>query len=225
MVAVFISETANLLLWIILVLSATGLVAIIYHQLLRPYIIRRESEFYDPPKPGKTYPILVDELARIYRFRVGQRTGELPTRCSAISEDHLDFSFKKSRDSENYEIIIKKNGSTLFKAPRMEHYAKMESSETIQSHEIIGHNAQFRISDKLVKDRMINYIELTLSSEFFFTKMGKERLKFNIIVSSINPGINTSVKNSARVYPFGKSKNTRDNEDTESENQEDEELN
>ena len=214
MTAVFISETGNLLLWVFLVISVVGLLGIIYLQLIHPFLAKRESEFYEPPHEGKQYTILVDEMTRTYRFKVGQRTGNLATRCSAISEDHLDFNFKKSRDSEDYDILIKKNGNTLFRAPRTEHYTKMESEEKIASYEIIGHTCQFRISDSLTKDRMINYIELTLSSEFFFNKMGKERLRFHLTVSSIVPGINTSVKNRNRVYPFGKPRGEAKEEDS-----------
>ena len=214
MLLFFLPQKAVILLWLILFFASAGLLFVLFNQLIQPYYERKESGIYDPAEEGDRYTVVVDELAKVSRFRVGKKTGELTTRCSAISEDHLDFLFKKNRDAETYDIIIKKNGNVLVKPPRMDVYSKMESVFSIESHEIIGHTAQFRISDRLQKDRMVNYIELSLGSEFFFTKMGQERMRFIITITGIQPGINSAVKNKDRVYPFGKG-NKRSSDESE----------
>jgi len=69
---------------------------------------------------------------------------------------------------------------------------------------VIGKTAEFRISDKIAKDRMVNYIELSLSSAFFFTKLGQERMKFGIIVTKIHPGLNIRIQSKDGTYGWGK---------------------
>lgn len=214
----FFSSNALLLLWVVLILAIIGFILIFFTQLILPYLRIQDSLFFDPPYPGKFWKITVDEGSRISTFKVGQKTGDLPTRCNAIAEDQLIFIFKKSKEDETYDIIIKRNGSTLFRPPRMEKFLKMDSVVTIQSYELIGNSALFRISDKIVKDRMVNYIEIGLNTEFFFNKAGTERMRFIITVTNIQPGINTSKKLKGKVYPFGVDKKSKTKEDSDDEN-------
>lgn len=207
----FFSSNALLLLWVVLILSIIGFILIFFTGLVLPYLRLQDSLFFDPPYIGKSWKIIVDESSRIATFKVGQKTGDLPTRCNAIAEDQLIFIFKKSKEDETYDIIIKRNGATLFRPPRMEKFIKMDSVVNMQSYELIGNNALFRIADKIVKDRMVNYIEISLNTEFFFNKAGTERMRFIVAVTNIQPGINTNKKLKGKVYPFGvdkKSKNT-----------------
>lgn len=175
-----------------------------YNQFIHPVISRKESDRFIPVQTGDKYDLVVDELSRFATFQIGCKTGQLATRCNAISEDHLIFQFKKSRDSEDYTITVLKNGPTFYKPPRMEHYGKMESKESFESYEIIGHPAEFRISDKIAKERMVNYIEVSLTSSFYFNRSGKERMKFTFEVGKIQPGINRKSRFRGDVYGFGK---------------------
>ncbi len=202
--ALAIQDSFTYLLILSLILSSVGLLYVIYKQFLFPILSRKESDRFIPVQVGDKFDYVVDEISRNGQFLVGCRTGNLPTRCQAISEDHLIFQFKKARDTEDYTIHVLKNGSTFFRPPRMEIFEKMEQKESFESYEIIGHSTDFRISDKIVKDRMINFIELSLSSSFYFNKVGKERMRFTITVQKIQPGINRKLKSREDTYPFGK---------------------
>ncbi|MBM9548502.1 hypothetical protein JWG40_15850 [Leptospira sp. 201903074] len=188
----------------VLTISVLGLGLVVYNQFIHPVISRKESDRFIPVQTGDKYDLVVDELSRFATFQIGCKTGQLATRCNAISEDHLIFQFKKSRDSEDYTITVLKNGPTFYKPPRMEHYGKMESKESFESYEIIGHPAEFRISDKIAKERMVNYIEVSLTSSFYFNRSGKERMKFTFEVGKIQPGINRKSRFRGDVYGFGK---------------------
>lgn len=80
----------------------------------------------------------------------------------------------------------------------------MDSKESFESYEIIGHPAEFRISDKIVKDRMVNYIEISLTASFYFNKLGKERMRFQFRIGKIQPGINRFQRFRGDVYAWGK---------------------
>lgn len=155
----------------------------------------------------------MDEATRNHTFTVGKLAGNLATKCVAISEDHLVFQFKKDRDMEEYEIQISRNGPVLYKHPRMNLLSKMEAKEKLESYEIIGKKANFRISDKIVKGGMANFIELSLSCAFYITKLGKERLKFTISVNKIVPGLNPRLMNKDGLYPWGKNPDDSDEEE------------
>ncbi|TGL33554.1 hypothetical protein [Leptospira perdikensis] len=192
----------------VLTVAVLGLGLVVYNQFIHPIISRKDSDRFIPVQTGDKYDLVVDELSRFATFQIGSKTGQLATRCNAISEDHLIFQFKKSRDSEDYTITVLKNGPTFYKPPRMEHYGKMESKETFESYEVIGHPAEFRISDKIAKERMVNFIEISLTSSFYFNRSGKERMKFTFEVGKIQPGINRKVRFRGDVYGFGKEEGT-----------------
>lgn len=202
--AIAILDSFLLLLGGTLAVSTVGFLFIVYHQFILPFFILKESDRFIPVQTGDHYDLVVDEMSRFATFSVGSRTGQLATRCNAISENHLVFQIKKSKDSEDYSITILRNGPSFYKPPRMEHYEKMESKESFESYEIIGHPAEFRISDKIVKDRMINFIEISLTASFYFTKLGKERMKFTFKIGKIQPGINRKVRFRGDTYGFGK---------------------
>ena len=207
------SENAFLILWVLLIISSVGLVAILFSQILLPHFSRKDAGIYDPPSEGQKYEIIVDEYERIYQFSIGKKSGQLPTRIAELSEDHLVLLLKKAKDSENYDITIKRNGPVLYKPPRMEHYTVMESADHLESHEIIGHKAEFRLAGKINKDRMVHYIELSLTSTFIINKVGRERMKFIVTVEKLQPGINTDKPLKGRLFQFGKSKNKSDSEE------------
>jgi len=194
-----------------LVLSTVGLLGVIYQQFIFPIVSRQGSNRLVPVQTGDHYDLVIDEVSRFGQFSIGCKTGHLATRCQAISEDHLIFQFKKSKDSEDYAITILKNAPTFYKPPRMEIYSKMESREAFDSYEIIGHPAEFRISDKITKDRMVNFIEVSLSSSFYFNRLGKERMKFTFTIGKIQPGINRKVRYRDDTYTFGKEDEESDN--------------
>ena len=177
---------------------------VLYINILKPYIDMKTSEIPDPPNVGDTFYFLVDESARSSTFTIGRNMGDIKTKCSAISEGHLVFTFKKHPVNEEYTITIKRSGPTLIKPPRMQTYSVMGSSEKLESYEVIGKTAEFRISGQLIKERMINYIEISLGSKYIFTNSGKERLQFIFTIEKIHPGFNFQRRDSEGNYSFGK---------------------
>lgn len=132
--------------------------------------------------------------------------GHLATKCDAISENHLVFQFKRMRDSEEYDILVKRGGATMVKPPRMSVYTKMDSNLKLESHEVIGKTADFRISDGMIKDRMTSYIEIKLTSQFFVDHKGAERMKFIFTVNRIHPGMLFKNPSKPYFYSLGKPK-------------------
>lgn len=184
-----------------------------------PYMRLKALELPDPISVGDSFSFVVEETARQSSFSIGKKTGNLRTLCSAIQEDHLVFEIKKNRDNEEYSLTIIKNGPTLFKPPRMDTYTKMDSREKMEGYEIIGHSADFRISDKIIKERMVNFIEIRLSTSFFYNRSGKERMKFSFTILKIMPGLERSKRERDGSFGWGQEEN--DANDSEENQEED----
>jgi hypothetical protein len=192
------------LLYFIAILAIGVILAVLYFQLLVPFMELKKNEIPFPPKVGDVFTYVVNESERSPTFTIGKSRGNIVTKCAPISEGHLTFLFKKNPFAEEYDIIIKKGGPTLFKPPRVATYSLMDPTERLESHEIIGKSAEFRISGQVIKERMINYIEISLTSKFFFTKMGKERLQFLFKIEKIHPNLNLNHKDDDGNFYFGK---------------------
>ncbi|MBK6606107.1 MAG: hypothetical protein IPG24_11660 [Leptospiraceae bacterium] len=86
----------------------------------------------------------------------------------------------------------------------MSHFLKLASTERLESHELIGKVAEFRLSNKISKERMIDFIEITLTSAFVISRSGVERMKFIFTFSKVHPGFNLKTKNRKGLFPLGK---------------------
>ncbi|WP_336297493.1 hypothetical protein [Leptospira sp. GIMC2001] len=181
--------------WLVFVIALIGLIGVIIHQFIIPFAKLKALDLPDAVNVGDSFDFVVDETSRQSKFTIGKRLGNIRTLCKAIDDDHLIFNFKKDRDQEEYEITVDRNGAVLFKPPRMDTYSKMEGKEKFDSVEIIGHSADFRLSDKLTKERMVNFIEISLSTSYFFNKNGEERMKFTFTITRIQPGLNRNKRN------------------------------
>lgn len=181
-----------------------GLCFLFFKEVIYPAIKKGSAGIGTPPEEGDRFLIVVPESQRNVRFSVGQTSGNIRTYCNTISDNHLIFNLKKAKDSEDYEIQILRNSAVLFKPPGMPTFSKMESSEKLDSYEVIGKSADFRISDKVVKERMTQYFEIGLSSEFFINNFGKERMRFILTITKIHPGLNRKTPIKKGLYAFGK---------------------
>lgn len=184
--------TVGLDIFLILTGSAAflGLCFLFFKEIIYPAIKKGGAGIRTPPEEGDRFLLVVPESQRSVRFSIGQTSGNIRTYCNTISNNHLIFNLKKAKDSEDYEIQILRNSAVLFKPPGMPTFSKMESSEKLDSYEVIGKSADFRISDKVVKERMTQYFEIGLSSEFFINNFGKERMRFIFTITKIHPGLN-----------------------------------
>lgn len=181
-----------------------GLCFLFFKEVIYPAIKKGSAGIGTPPEEGDQFLLVVPESQRNVRFSVGQTSGNIRTYCNTISDNHLIFNLKKAKDSEDYEIQILRNSAVLFKPPGMPTLSKMESSEKLDSYEVIGKSADFRISDKVVKERMTQYFEIGLSSEFFINNFGKERMRFIFTITKIHPGLNRKTPIKKGLYAFGK---------------------
>ncbi len=181
-----------------------GLCFLFFKEVIYPAIKKGSAGIGTPPEEGDRFLLVVPESQRNVRFSVGQISGNIRTYCNTISDNHLIFNLKKAKDSEDYEIQILRNSAVLFKPPGMPTFSKMESSEKLDSYEVIGKSADFRISDKVVKERMTQYFEIGLSSEFFINNFGKERMRFIFTITKIHPGLNRKTSIKKGLYAFGK---------------------
>lgn len=181
-----------------------GLCFLFFKEVIYPAIKKGSAGIGTPPEEGDRFLLVVPESQRNVRFSVGQTSGNIRTYCNTISDNHLIFNLKKAKDSEDYEIQILRNSAVLFKPPGMPTFSKMESSEKLDSYEVIGKSADFRISDKVVKERMTQYFEIGLSSEFFINNFGKERMRFIFTITKIHPGLNRKTPIKKGLYAFGK---------------------
>ncbi|EMS88052.1 hypothetical protein [Leptospira noguchii] len=181
-----------------------GLCFLFFKEIIYPAIKKGGAGIGTPPEEGDRFLLVVPESQRSVRFSIGQTSGNIRTYCNTISNNHLIFNLKKAKDSEDYEIQILRNSAVLFKPPGMPTFSKMESSEKLDSYEVIGKSADFRISDKVVKERMTQYFEIGLSSEFFINNFGKERMRFIFTITKIHPGLNRKTPIKKGLYAFGK---------------------
>ncbi|MDI7185483.1 hypothetical protein QMM42_04535 [Leptospira santarosai] len=184
--------------------ASTGLAFLFFKEVIYPAIKKGSAGVGTPPEEGDRFLLVVSESQRNIRFSIGQTFGNIRTYCNAISDNHLVFNLKKAKDSEYYEIQILRNSFVLFKPPGMPTFSKMESAEKLDSYEVIGKNADFRISDKVVKERMTQYFEISLSSEFFINNFGKERMRFIFTITKIHPGLNRKTPIKKGLFAFGK---------------------
>ncbi|EKO51093.1 hypothetical protein [Leptospira kirschneri] len=198
--------TVGLDIFLILTGSAAflGLSFLFFKEVIYPAIKKGSAGIGTPPEEGDRFLLVVPESQRNIRFSVGQTSGNIRTYCNTISDNHLIFNLKKAKDSEDYEIQILRNSAVLFKPPGMPTFSKMESTEKLDSYEVIGKSADFRISDKVVKERMTQYFEIGLSSEFFINNFGKERMRFIFTITKIHPGLNRKTPIKKGLYTFGK---------------------
>ncbi|XDD51809.1 hypothetical protein AB3N59_08860 [Leptospira sp. WS92.C1] len=202
----------DILLTLIGLGATVGLVFLFFQEVIYPALKKQGAGVGTPPEEGDRFVLVVSESQRNVRFSIGQASGDIRTHCSAISDNHLVFNFKKSKESEDYEIQIQKNAPTLFKPPAMAKFSKMEALEKLESYEVIGKKADFRISDKVTKERMTQYFEITLSSEFFINHFGKERMRFIFTISRIHPGLNRRTPVKKGLYGFGKEERSEEEE-------------
>ena len=161
----------------------------------------------DLPPPisnGDKFFLVVDSSERYAKFTIGKYIGNIASRVSALQDEHLVFQFKRAKDSEDYDIVIQRNGAVLYQHPKMDVYSKMESIEKLESHEVIGHEAKFRLGSRISKDRMTHFVEISMGSEFYFNRLKEEKLRFIFTVTRIQPGLNRLKPNADKTFAWGR---------------------
>lgn len=156
-----------------------------------------------PPEVGSVHEIVLRNVRHL-RFHIGLVDADLKLRMKGINEDHLVLDFKRDRKLEEYEILVIPAGTVFIRLPHIKTLERMKGRETIQSHEMIGHSATFRLVAVMQGERPIHYIEFEMSSKYFIDNAGDERMKFILELKRIYPGIDLKSRNKKGIYNFGR---------------------
>ena len=186
------------------IVSFTGILYIFYRSILVPvYRIKNDIES-PPPKEGFEYAILIEDSNRFKRIGIGQIDSFIKTRLSGIKEDHLVLQIKKERSMEEYAITLVPNGSVFYRPPHSKKIEQLKHSEIVESRELIGNPALFRLAALVKNGRALQYAEFELSTEFIIDNTGRERMKFSLTLKQIFPSLNINSRNKKGIYSFGR---------------------
>lgn len=190
----------------LVVLGVAGVMVLLgffYHFILYPALKVMADTSSPPPAPGERKELILKN-GRHLRYRLGLVDSDWKLRMKGIVEDHLVFDFRKDRTLEEYEIEIIPGGPVLYRPPHEQRLQRMKGRDRMESRELIGHPALFRLVAAMQGERPVHYIEFELSTRFFIDNAGDERMKFIVELKRIHPGIDLKSRNKRGVYSFGR---------------------
>ncbi len=167
-----------------------------------------------PPQEGTQLEIVLEPNLKRKIITIGSITATIPLRLKGIEDLHAELIFEKEKGLEEYEITLKPiaKNKVLWKAPHVKNMIVLNEADTIQSSELIGHPAYFRIVALMQNNRPIHYVEFELSMKYFIDNLGEERIKFFLKINKIYPGIDLKSRDKKGIYSFGRLK-TEDKEE------------
>jgi hypothetical protein len=180
------------------------LLGVFYRLILYPVLQVMADTASPPPAPGEKKELVLKN-GRHLRYRIGLLDSDWKLRMKGIVEDHLVLDFKKDRNLEEYEIDLIPGGQILYRAPHERHLQLMKGKERIESRELIGHPALFRLVAAMQGERPVHYVEFELLTRYFIDNAGDERMKFIIELKRIHPGIDLKSRSKRGIYQFGRS--------------------
>jgi hypothetical protein len=185
-------------------ISISGIAYVFYRSILQP-VFRIKADIESPPlKVGFTHVILIDDTNRTKRIGIGQMSSEIKTRLTGIKEDHLVLQIKKERTMEEYAIEVIPNGPVYCKSPHSQKMEQLKGNDIVESRELIGHPALFRLAALVKSGRVLQYLEFELSTNFIIDTFGRERMKFSLTLKQIFPSLNINSRNKKGIYSFGR---------------------
>lgn len=190
----------------LVVLGAIGVLVLLgffYRFILYPAFKVMADTSSPPPALGESKELILKN-GRHLRYRLGLVDSDWKLRMKGIVEDHLVFDFRKDRSLEEYEIELNPSGPVLYRPPHEQHLQRMKGKDRIESRELIGHPALFRLVAAIQGERPVHYIEFELSTRFFIDNAGDERMKFIVELKRIHPGIDLKSRSKRGVYNFGR---------------------
>ena len=199
--------------WLVVIFCLLFLSVAFYKEFFIPYLKIKKSLdiIYKPIEEKNVFHISIVK-EDIQRITVGRITSNIKTLCREISEKHLDFIFQQKatefEENRRYKIKVKRSGPVLYKGVHDQYYSRMNKSENISLLDLLKRAAFFRISSSIVgKNRMVQYIELSLKANYLYyvdesqnTKI--EGIKYTIQIEKINPPLIKEKKMKSRYYTF-----------------------
>lgn len=190
----------------LLVLGISGiaiLLGVFYRFILLPALQVMADTTSPPPSAGETKELLLRN-GRHLRYSLGLVDSDWKLRLKGIVEEHLVFDFKKDRTLEEYEIMLIAGGPVLYRAPHERKMRRISGKERLESRDLIGHPALFRLIAAMQGERPVHYVEFELSTRFIIDNAGDERMKFIVELKRIHPGIDLKSRNKRGIYLFGR---------------------
>lgn len=157
-----------------------------------------------PPEEGWGHEIVLDDSNRFKTVAIGQIDSQFKMRMVGIKENHIKLLFRKEAGDENYLITIVPRGTVFYLHPHSKHLEVLEQEVSIESHELIGHPARIRLVALMKDHRALHYLEFELSTQYFMTAGGTEKMKFILKLKKIYPAVNRSIRNKKGIYAFGR---------------------
>ena len=188
------------------VVAGLSFLYLFYLLIIKPSVLARIAMYSAPLEEGFVEEILVDKLERTLTVSIGQMDSNINTRMLGIVEDHLQIKFNKERDIEDYIITLSAKKPVFFKRPHTSGFEKIKGSETMDSRELIGYPALFRVAATVRENSPIQYLEFELSTKYFINQYGEERMKFFLKLLKIYPGMDKKSRNKKGIYAFGRLK-------------------
>ncbi len=205
MVGLIVPWSLNAFFFAVGFLSLAGLLFIVYRLIVGP-ILQAQADLLSPPLTEGSVHSIVLEIDRFKSVSVGQLDSDIKTRMNGIKEDHLVLHFRRDLDLETYTITISPGGPVLFQRPHLKKYETMSGSEKIESSELIGHPALFRLVASMRSGRPVHFLEFELSTKYFINTVGLEKMRFMLTFVKFHPSLDRDSRNKRGVFNFGRMK-------------------
>lgn len=184
-------------------LSVGILLFLLYRLLLGPALNARADIDSPPPEEGYSREIVLDQ-ERTRTITIGQVDSDITTRMQGIKEDHLVIRLDKERELEEYAVTLSPGGAVYWIPPHSKKTEPLKGVEVVDSREIIGHPLSLRIAAAVRDNRPVQYLEFSLSTEYFFNTYGEEKMKFKLTMVRIVPPLDVNSRNKQGLYMFGR---------------------
>lgn len=186
------------------VVAVIGILWILFREVIHPVYRTVEERNSPPPVEGYKLETVIDTKMRKKQVSIGQLDSTVKTRLQGIKEDHLVINFERDKDLEEYNITIHPHGNVMYKHPRAKKFDIIKSEESFESRDLIGHIAKFRIIASFKGGRAIQYLDFELSSKYFFSQIGEEKIKFTLTLVRIFPQVNRNSRSKSGIFQFGR---------------------
>ncbi|MCB1307525.1 MAG: hypothetical protein KDK30_05065 [Leptospiraceae bacterium] len=206
MLLLIVPAILNIIVIVLTVLAVAVLVLIVHRLIVRPAMNVKADRDAPPPQVGDIREILIDEQERIRRLSIGQLDSDVKTRMAGVKEDQLILIFRKDRGLEEYEITVEPGSNIFYRPPHAKKIEPLKSNEKILSRELIGYNALFRVAASVKNNRPLQYLEYELSSKFVINNIGEEKMRFDLELTRIFPGMDENSRDKKGVFSFSRFK-------------------
>ncbi len=204
LIAIITPPALTLAMALIGVGALIGISWIFYMLFVGPARKLKAEQDAPPPQEGYTYEILISDENRQRTVRVGLLDADIKLRLNGIRDDHLQIRFVKERGLQEYQIDLIPGPNVYYRPPHARKIEAMKAAESIESRELIGHPASFRLAASVKNNRALQYVEFELSTRFIINNLGEEVMRFTLALTRIFPGVDIQSRNNRGLYMFSR---------------------